>query len=561
MPSALQTAVLGMRAYEDMLNVTGNNIANADTTGFKSDRVIFAEMFYRTLNMGTRATQQVGGTNPIQVGLGVKLAGVDRDMSQGSFSSTGKPFDLAIDGEGFFVLSDGTTNYFTRDGSFDVDAEGYLVDPSTGYRVQRIGTVGEEEGFQASGVSDIRIPLNTVLPGRATSTIEFVGNLSADDDSPTTSKLESSNLTYTLVSGGLADETADFSQVEQLQGFADGDVITISGRSRDGTPVSGTFTYGAANDGTTLNDLMVAIENVFGGAVDARMENGKIVVEDNTAGYSLLDVDLSCAAHPDAVPADFDYVSVGGAAAQTTNSIVYDSLGRQHTIGMTFVRQSADSNVWDLVVNHVTGAERVTDRRIVGISFEDDGSLREITGIDGFGNTSSTYLEWDENISFQLPGIAGEQRITGDFGTVGQFDGLTQFGGDSTAGAVDQDGYSYGSLQSISVDNRGVIKGTFSNGESIDIARIRVATFGNTQGLVRIGNNYYAQTASSGSLVYTGGMEGRAGRIRQNVLEDSNVNIAQEFTRLIIAQRGFQVNSRTVRIANQMLQQLASIVL
>ncbi|GAF67635.1 unnamed protein product, partial [marine sediment metagenome] len=151
MASALQTAVLGMRAYQEMLNVTGNNIANADTTAYKEDRITFSDMFSRTLSRGMRASEDVGGTNPIQVGLGVRVSSVDKNMGQGSFTSTEKDFDLAMDGEGFFVVNDGTSNVFTRDGTFDVDSEGYLVDPSTGNRVQRIGTTGEEFGFQLQG--------------------------------------------------------------------------------------------------------------------------------------------------------------------------------------------------------------------------------------------------------------------------------------------------------------------------------------------------------------------------------------------------------------------------
>ena len=145
MASALQTAVLGMRAYQEMLNVTGNNIANADTVSFKEDRITFSDMFSRTLSRGMRASEDIGGTNPIQIGLGVRVSSVSKNLSQGSFTSTEKAFDLALDGEGFFVVSDGINSIFTRDGTFDVDSEGYLVDPSTGYRVQRIGTIGEDK--------------------------------------------------------------------------------------------------------------------------------------------------------------------------------------------------------------------------------------------------------------------------------------------------------------------------------------------------------------------------------------------------------------------------------
>jgi len=197
MASSLQTAVLGMRAYQELLNVTGNNIANADTVAYKEDRVTFSDMFSRTLSQGMRAGEDMGGTNPVQVGLGVRVASIDKNMSQGSFTATEKTFDMAVDGEGFFVVYDGTGYLYTRDGSFDVDSEGYLVDPATGYRVQRIGTVGENNGFQMPGVTAIQIPYRTQLPGQETTTIDFKGNLSADVAEPTVSKRPASSPTST----------------------------------------------------------------------------------------------------------------------------------------------------------------------------------------------------------------------------------------------------------------------------------------------------------------------------------------------------------------------------
>ena len=121
MGSSLQTAVLGMRAYQEMLNVTGNNIANADTVAFKEDRITFSEMFARTVSKATRSTALVGGTNPIQIGMGTRVSSVDANMAQGNFTATEKDFDLAIDGEGFFVVDDGARSLYTRDGTFDVD--------------------------------------------------------------------------------------------------------------------------------------------------------------------------------------------------------------------------------------------------------------------------------------------------------------------------------------------------------------------------------------------------------------------------------------------------------
>ncbi len=564
MASALQTAVLGMRAYQEMLNVTGNNIANADTTAYKEDRITFSDMFSRTLSRGSRATEEVGGSNPIQVGLGVRIASVAKNMGQGSFTSTEKDFDMALDGDGFFVVSDGTSDVFTRDGTFDVDAAGYLVDPNTGYRVQRIGVTGEDAGFQISGNTNVLIPYRTELPGSRTLTIDFKGNLSADDYDPTTTRLQGSTASYTLTAGGFATATDDFSVISQLQGFAAGDTVDITGRLRDGTAAAGTFTFGALNDGTTLQDLLNVMTTTFGGAgqVTAAIDEGMVTLEDAQSGYSLLDVNLSSAAQPTSMAQDFDFQAVGGASAQTTNISVFDRQGRSHSLTATFVRHAQNVNTWDLVINSTDGATEIADRRIAGITFDESGTYQGLSGMDSFGNASTDpgFAEWDGNISMGFPGITSSQDMMTNFGRIGYYDGLTQVGGASSAGAISQDGYGTGALQSITVDPTGVISGTFGNGQTMEIAGMKIAVFDNPQGLERVGGNYYRHTPSAGSTVYSGGMQGRAGRVRQYVLEDSNVDIASEFTRLIVAQRGFQVNSRTVRVTNTILQQLASII-
>ncbi len=565
MASSLQTAVLGMRAYQELLNVTGNNIANADTVAYKEDRMTFSDMFSRTLSRGVSASEDSGGTNPIQIGLGVRVSSVDKDMSQGSFTSTEKDFDVAVDGTGYFVVNDGVRDLFTRDGSFDVDADSYLVDPSTGYRVQRIGDVGEEEGFQISGDTGITIPYKTELPGHRTQGIDFKGNLSASEYDPTVTKLSGVGVTYTLAAGGLADATTEFTDVSHLQGFTDGDTVSIAGTATDGTAVSGTFTYGASNDGTTLQDLLTAIENAFGGpgACTASMEDGRIQLEEGTEGYSLMDLQLSSSAHPDAMPADFDYLAVGGAVSQTTNIGIYDSQARSHTITATFVKHDQYENVWDLVVNSCSDTLEIPDRRISGITFDENGVYQGINEADYFGHTSGDpgFENLDGNISLRFAGLDMIHDVDPNFGRVGFYDGLTQHGGDSSAGAINQDGYGTGALQGISIDGHGTIQGMFSNGVNLDIAQIEMAVFDNEQGLERVGANYYQHTPAAGSIVYSSGMQGRAGRVRQNVLEDSNVDVAQEFTRIITAQTGFQMNSRIVSVVNNMLQQMANVII
>ena len=207
MSNALLAAVSGLSAHQTMLDVSGNNLANVNTTGYKSSRVTFAELLSETLKAASPPSGVTGGTNAIQVGSGVQLASITRNMGQGSLFSTGSPLDMAIEGQGYFVLHDGKQELYTRVGSFAVDAEYYLVDPSTGYRVQRIGSEGVDEGFQNPSSNDIRIPYDVALPAKATTRVSFTGNLSADQAATSTSVL-TSGVQYT-VDGAVASAVAD----------------------------------------------------------------------------------------------------------------------------------------------------------------------------------------------------------------------------------------------------------------------------------------------------------------------------------------------------------------
>ena len=152
---ALQSAVSGLSSHQTWLDVAGNNLANLNTPSFKSSSVNFAELLSQTVKSASGPQGSLGGTNPQQLGSGVGVASIPRNMSQGNISSTGQDLDVAIDGEGFFVLSDGTQSLYTRMGSFGIDKNYNLVDPATGNKVQRTGTTGETEGFQTVLINEI----------------------------------------------------------------------------------------------------------------------------------------------------------------------------------------------------------------------------------------------------------------------------------------------------------------------------------------------------------------------------------------------------------------------
>ena len=192
----------------------------------------------------------------------------------------------------------------------------------------------------------------------------------------------------------------------------------------------------------------------------------------------------------------------------------------------------------------------MVDAVVQGITFNDDGSFRTISGT-GAG---------DPDITIQFPGIATPQTINLFLGSVNGTDGLTQFGGPTSAAAVNQDGYAAGFLSSLSVGQDGVIQGIFTNGRSLAIAQVALAEFANPGGLQREGSNLFSLSPNSGQPLIGGALSGGRGAIQRGTLESSNVDTALEFTRLIIAQRGFQVNARTISVSDQMLQELANII-
>jgi flagellar hook protein FlgE len=674
---ALSAGVTGLQAHQKMLDVAGNNLANVNTTAFKASRITFSELLSETLKKASQPTSSVGGTNPQQMGSGVGISGIAPNMTQGNIVSTGNPLDMALEGEGYFVLSDGSQNIYTRAGTFSVDANSNLVDASTGYIVQRIGSVGESDNFQVSGNSNISVPYNVAMAAQATSTITLAGNLSSNSalPSPQTNILRS-NIEFTTNSGTEATETTKLSELDQFSGALNTGVLTFSGLKHNGTalgstpavdltmavdstttlgdvlswlnttegtaavsevqtvtlgagqvPDSGTYTltYGGettaaiawnANaaaiqtalealsnvdtgdvtvsgsmasgatftfdntlgdvdtltmDSSALLDGAVVVTNsiaettkgfktqgILGDSARATLSGGKFEITDAESGYSQTELEMSYSGDGTlTLPSYFEISTVGGEEVKSVNITVYDSLGGQHVLSGAFVRTDT-TNVWDFVVTSVTGdvsdidTSGLNGRRIKGITFdENDGSYR---GLDGtIGDTAQISVTFAHDIN-------NPQVVSISLGTVGQFDGLTQFSGNSTAVAREQDGYAAGSLSTVSVNNEGVLIGAFSNGIKKEIATIQIALFQNTSGLESVGSGYFIPSANSGEAVATQAMSGGAGTVHGSSLEKSNADVATEFVNMIQAQNGFQANARTIRVANEILRELTSLI-
>lgn len=552
---ALYSGVSGLQTNQQMLDVIGNNLANESTTGFKSQSVNFSDLVYQTLATGSSSENGTEGTNPIQVGTGVQVASVETNEQQGTLEETGNQLDLALQGNGFFVAQNGDTTEFTRAGSFSVNASGLLVDPATGYAVQRFGTVGEgsatSPAFQTSGNNDIIIPTNSVIPGSATTNITLQGNLSASASGPIAQVLTS---TEPFVSSGAPATLATplDSLDDNIAHYGATDTITLQGVDAAGNTVNTTVNVGASPSGPgpfTMGDLVNAINANFPGSTASLDANGNIVVTSNTTGPSNLSVNISDTAG-DTGGSDWSnhalqVTTTGQNGATVDTSIqVYDPQGTAHTLNLTF--QKTANNTWSLTGTMAAGAGTVVNGTINNITFNQNGSFNQVNG-------SAT-------MTVQFNGFAAPQTFTFNLGTANGTNGVTQNGGTSTAAATGQNGFSTGTLSSLSIGQDGTINGVFSNGQTLAIAQLAVANFANASALTRVGNNYFTVSSESGPALIGAGNTGGRGSVQQGELEQSNVDVSQEFTLLIIAQEGFSVNAHVITSADQMLEDLTNIL-
>lgn len=644
MSSALFSALSGLQTHQSWIDLIGNNLANASTPGFKSSQATFADQFSRTLQSATGPGQNRGGRNPVQVGLGVRMADTARNFAQGALTNTGRVFDVALQGRGFFAVSNGLTNYYSRVGTFGLDASNFLVDQRTGYQV-----------LSPSGQA-IRLDTQSLLPPQATTTGTLTGNLpkvvtgplaevltssagfthgapatltsanagpytipagetwtmkvSIDGAAPQTISVTSVSGTVTAAdiataidaidgvnasvngAGGIdiaSDRTGDdVSLIVQpgatnrdlvaLTGlpttlvrgsesavtsattlndlpanavdYADGDRIQITGVDADGSPINAAFTYGASNDGTTVDDLVAYLDNLYTGATVSLDSAGRIVVQSDTPGESglgltLLD-DASAVGDTQWATHALAVTTQGTAPDVVTSALeVFDPSGVSHTLTMSFERQSDGS--WTVTPSIPTADGTVLSGPITGLRFNDDGSPIALAQLD-------------TTVSLSFNGQSAVQDVELDLGQDGVFTGLTQFGADGDIVVSDQDGYGTGTLDSLAVDSDGSIAGLYTNGQSRVLGAMGVATFVNPEGLTHSGDNMFAASLNSGAVNLGAGSSGGAGTIVGGALENSNVDTAEQFVRLIEAQRGFQANARVITAQNEVLRDMVNLI-
>lgn len=688
MMRALFAGVSGMRNHLVRLDVIGNNIANVNTVAFKSSRVTFEEAFAQLVQGASRPPGDLGGINPIQVGLGMNIGSIDQNFTQGNLESTGVITDLAIQGDGFFVASDGTRTFYTRAGNFQLDADGRLVAPTNGFVVQ--GIVADSNGKLASGsaIGDVILPFGQKSPAKATTKMSLAGNLDAraaplgtilvtdgqvfaieqntsnggagsdvnglyangaadsvilgmtansttvtvtdgttsktytyvsvdtavgdlafnslkdlmaeinNDFSTMTAVLSNTTGAITFTAGGAAitlSVTSSNSALGQALGAANGaiaaagtsttdefshvaigsdllvdlrngagaslglsatDDILIDG-SRGGTAATqGTLTVAA---GSTYDDLLKEVDQTLNIAnstgVTSNAQTGALTITGDgglvnaLTGINIRVVGVSnFNAIFDSQPGNYISQQVATDVSHQTAISVFDSMGNPHALTITFTKDPTQANRWTWAAS-VASPATTTGGSSGAVTFDSDGRLETFT-YDG----GASSFQFDPNT-----GASSPLDIRLESGTLGDINGLSQFASTSNAVASGQDGIPMGNLEDIQIDSLGVITGFFTNGVSQTLAQIALASFNNPSGLLRRGDNMYEESANSGVGVIGFAGTSNQSTITPGALESSNVDLSQEFTSMITAQRGFQANARVITTADEMLAELVNL--
>jgi len=642
----------GLKSHQVKMDTIGNNLANVNTTGFKSGKTQFQTLLFETMAYGSGpAGGFPGGVNPQQIGLGASVATITTDHMQGTLQPTGVATDLAVDGAGFFVMEGPDSQaFYTRDGTFRLNQGNLLVQPSTGYILQGYQADSDFNINTGGALSDINLPLGQLTVAKATENADFVGNLNAAGDRGITGTVAGADRLFNTVAGNPVTSATALTSLALTDGgvaiFSANDVISIDadkgGRSLD----TARFIVGesAPLGGTTLGDLVSFIEDAYGintngysalrsgggdtatGVTSAGTSNTQLM--DATKDFTTLGIQVgdtvtftsgnaqgltaTVAAIPNATTVTFsttfadteapaagdiyeihrpagvsfnnttDIIELHGnlgvesnltnlQIVNTTTSVnpfsftttasadgesvqtsmlAYDSLGIGHRVNVTFVLMGVRS--MGSTLNAANTWEWMADA-----ADDSDVDLSVGRGTIRFNGEGQFFSEDGGAVTLNLTGTgaATPQNMDLDFAT------MTQFGADySEANLSEQDGYAEGTLNTVSVGDDGIVTGIFTNGLSRSIAQIPVARFTNPDGLIALGANLYRSGANSGTAQT--GVAGQASRgvIRGGTLEQSNVDLAEQFTELITTQRGFEANARIISTANQMLQELTNLV-
>ncbi|MEM7681082.1 MAG: flagellar hook-basal body complex protein [Planctomycetota bacterium] len=566
--TALFTGLTGMQTNSQLLDVTGNNIANVNTTAFKRSIVQFETQISQTLKDGSQPSGTLGGTNPSQVGLGTRLAAIRRDFSDGALQTTGVATDLAVEGNGFFIVNDAGRQRFSRDGGFNLDRNFNLVNNSGGL----IQGYGVDDNFNVvDGVlQDLNIPVGVLTIAEPTTEVNFSGNLNAGGDVATQGSIVQTQSLYATAAGSagaFVTAATDLSSVFDASGanlLALGDVVTISGAAKGGATLPDkTFTISATDPGdgssfgTTVQDLLTFYEDIFGidtatsggGVVDA---SGRITLTGNEGFDSRLELPngsfvVNESTAP-AIPFQFTETQEANGESARTSFLVFDSLGNPLTIDLTLtlISKADEGTTWRFTAQSEDDTDLARQLTTGEINFDNEGQFLAVT---------NNQIRVDRDQTGAVDPLNFSMAFEDRFGSVTALADVV-----SQINAFSQDGTQLGTLEDFTTSEDGTISGVFSNGLIRDLGRIPLATFSNPEGLLELGGNSYRPTPNSGDAVIVQAGTGGSGRIIGGALELSNVELSEEFISLINASTGFSANSRIITTAQQLIQELLASV-
>ena len=534
-------ALSGLEADTVTLNTIGNNLANLNTTAYKGQTTSFEDLFYQQIG-------ESGSGDPIQIGAGTKVSGTSSDFSEGTIlpDTNTNSSDMALDGNGFFLVQQNGQQSLTRAGNFQVANNGSLI---------------TQDGASVLGYPVVNEAANATQNFSVTANLSSTATVGSTLSSPVQvydSLGHSHTATVTYTNTGANSWTYS---------------VSLPASDSSAPPVTGTLTFNAAGV-PTLSQSSISFAGLTDGAANLKMTwnanglsnttaaslNISSAQDGNAATNGVVDVNVN----PQAIT-----LPVGSTqGAQATQNIsatvnlnsnapmgtafttpvqIYDSLGQSHQATITY--DKTGTNTWSYSVSLPAGDATGTPVNNTGsLVFDSNGNLTSPTGVvngitfPGMADGASDLtFNWDLNGSGSTPTI-------------------TQLASANTNGSVNQDGFTSGNYTGFTVDPSGVIQAQFSNGNTETIGQVAVATVANEQGLVATGGNNFQTTASSGQAVAGVAGSGGRGTVDDGALEQSNVDISTEFSDLIVAQRAFEANSKTVTTFDTISQDVIGMI-
>ena len=563
MMRSLYSAVSGLKTHQTRMDVIGNNIANVNTEAFKSSRVTFSEIMYQTTASasGGNAATGIGGINAKQIGLGVSTGATSIAITTaGAAETTGNPFDLKLTDSqttNFFIVSDGTSNFFTRSGSYYVDGNGFLCMTSTGYTLM---------GWQVDPATgdikkDVVTPLQVMSAQNQTSNPEATtlakasGILDKND-----SNVKSSEEGYVMTLGFYDDlgysYTARFNVKPVNTGNEGQDAGKYTVSLSDIMDEYGVSIIDVANAGNNANSP-VSTDSLFSTNTlnIVYNEDGTINHYRNSQGYDLTDLTVTNA-NPVYYYTDDKGKQIISTPVDPNAVPPVDASERELTLlenGDYYYYEGVDAN--NQPVQFLSEPGYIQHQLIFD---SNDGSFVSINGGDTVMLRMSQILSNYETADGRMSNF---QDIEIDFTACKNLNN----GGTSTMNVLkgingDGAGKKLGALTGLSVDSSGRIFGTYDNGNTVLLSQVAVAQFSNASGLEKIGDNCYQTTLNSGDFDGIGvevSADGSA--ISTGELEMSNVDLSAQFTDMIITQRGFQANSRVITTSDTLLEELINL--